>query len=340
MRLKKAAVVLVAGSAMLLGSSAQAHIPFIEPEAREDAPASLPENERAEMDYSFANPFPLAEDRDFRDMDMNTFAFDGIDSMAINAYLVPGDVDVYEIVPVANAALPFPAILASVLPPACAELVDAYPVVALIGPGLPRDPAVLDLLPFDIDAAPVPQPESGMNGALYAPNPAVDPREIFVEDVVTGLSWFLPDGLTQACLEVPPPDIPFNVCESFENTIVATAQQGMIVGEAYYAAIWDPAGEAQDYTMNLGATDANYVDRPDINAEIECFNLIHGECTPPSEDLPDGYFAEVCEKSTGETGGGSSGCSVRSSHDGSAPVLAAIWLFGVLMLRRRPRRVC
>jgi hypothetical protein len=343
MRLNMAAVALVAGFATLLGSSAKAHIPFIEPEAREDAPESLPAGERAEMDYSFDNPFPLAEDLAFQDL--HDFAFDGIDSMAINAYLTPGDIDVYKVVPAANDGFTLfsAAILASVLPPACAELLDEYPVVAAVGPGLPRDPSTLSALPFNIDdAAEVPQPASGMkNGAIFAPNPTVDRREIFVEDVVTGLSWFLPDGLTQVCLE--PPSIPIDACDTFENTILAyEGQDDIVVGEPYYIAVWDPEGDAQDYTMTLGITDAHYVDRLDINAEIECFNLIHGDCTPPYEDLPEGYINELCEKSTGETGStsSSSGCSIRSSSGGSTPVLAVMWLLGVMLLRRRSQRGC
>ncbi len=349
MRLNIAAVALVAGFATLFGSSAQAHIPFIEPEALEDAPASLSESERDAKDYSFENPFPLQEDLDFQaTITTNGFAFDGIDSMAINAYLTPGDIDVYKVVPAANDGFPFApsAILASVLPPACAELLDKYPVVAVVGPSLPRDPSVLSALPFNIDdEAQVPQPAIGNNGAIFAPNPEVDPREIFVEDVVTGLSWFLPDGLTQVCLE--PPSIPVVDCETFENSVYAYDPQDDIdVGEPYYIAVWDPDGQAQDYTLNLGVTDAHYVDRLDINAEIECFNLIHGDCTPPYDELPDGYISEVCEKETGETGGetgstsSSSGCSIRPSNGGSAPVLAVFWLLGVMLLRRRPRRGC
>ena len=97
-----------------------------QPEAREDDPASLSESERAELDYSFENPFPLDEDRAFEDLPDNTFAFDGIDSMAINGYLTPGDVDVYRVVAAENDGnpIPFDAILASALPPACAELLE------------------------------------------------------------------------------------------------------------------------------------------------------------------------------------------------------------------------
>jgi hypothetical protein len=337
MRLNQAAVVMVTGAATLFGSSARAHIPFIEPEALEDAPASLPASERADKDYSFENPFPLQEDLDFQaTITTNVFAFDGIDSMAINGYLTPEDIDVYRVVPAANDGFPFAdaAILASVLPPACAELVDNYPVVAVVGPSLPRDPSVLSALPFDIDdEAQVPQPAAGMNGAIFAPNPEVDPREIFVEDVVTGLSWFLPDGLTQVCLE--PPSIPVVDCETFENTIYAYDPKDDIdVGEPYYIAVWDPAGQAQDYTMNLGVTDAHYVDRLDINAEIECFNLIHGECTPPYDELPEGYFSEVCTDEP--AGSSSSGCSVGSSNGRSS--LAMMALLGMLLWRRRPRR--
>ena len=83
----------------------------------------------------------------------------------------------------------------------------------------------------------------------------------------------------------------------------------------------------------------HYVDRLDINAEIECFNLIHGECTPPYDELPEGYISEVCEKSTAEpTGSSSSGCSVGSSTGGSTLTLAMMALLGMLLWRRRPRR--
>jgi hypothetical protein len=345
---KKIATVSIAACFVFFGSVTNAHIPFVEPEAREDEPAALPAEERAAKDYSFANPFPLGEDRAFQEQ--NGFAFDGIDSMAINGYLVPGDVDVYRVVPAANEGFVFPAILASVLPPACAEFVEAYPVVALVGPGLPRDPAVLALLPFDVDdEAVVPQPAPGANGVLYAPNPKMERREFFVEDVVTGLSWFLPKGLTQECLE--PPGNPFLDCETFANSIVATAQQGMQVGQPYYVAVWDPAGQAQDYTMNLGVTDAHYVDRPEINAEIECFGLIHGGCSQPYPDqpAPEGYFSPLCEKATdagpdsspdaglnsamNTSPGDSSGCSIGSSGKGSLPVVLLVWLVAFCLRR-------
>lgn len=344
MRLKNALVVLVAGGAMLIGSSAEAHIPFVEPEAREDAPASLSESERATMDYSFQNPFPLPEDRALRDM--NDFQYDGIDSMALNGYLVPGDVDVFEVVPAPNDGVPFlgEAILAAALPPACEELLDAYPLVALVGPELAREQSVLDVLPFDIDdPEAVPQPAGDrMNGAILAPNPEIDPREIFVEDVVTGLSWFLPAGQTQTCLE--PPSIPLQDCETLDNSILVSTALGddLAVGEPYYIAIWDPQGREQDYTLTLGVTDAHYVDRPDVNAEIECFKLIHGDCTPPypEDELPEGYINELCNKSVDEpgapaAGGSSSGCSVGALGKSSAPILAAVMLLAAVLLRRR-----
>lgn len=81
MRLKNAIVVLVAGIATLTGSSAEAHIPFVEPEAREDAPASLSESDRATKDYSFENHFPLPDDLAFQAM--HDFQYDGVDSMAV-----------------------------------------------------------------------------------------------------------------------------------------------------------------------------------------------------------------------------------------------------------------
>lgn len=350
MRLKMMAAAAVAGSAMLLGSSAQAHIPFVEAEAREADPASLSAAQRDEIDYSFENPFPHPEDIDFQNEPGNTFQYDGIDSMAVNGYLVPGEVDVFHLVPAENdsGALPFPgAILASALPPACGELVEQYPLVALIGPGLPREADVLERLPFDIDEAPVPQPEAGMNGALFGPNPTIDPREIFVEDVVTGLSWFLPSGTTQECLEGQgPAGNPFQDCDTLENSIVAVASPGqpydLMLGEDYYVAIWDPDGEAQDYTIALGITDAHYVNRPDINSEIECFQLLHSTCTAPYPEMPEGYFTDFCEEKglnpAPFPSSSSSGCSLGPVGDGSTPVAAAAFLLGMLLLRHRTRR--
>ena len=346
MRLKNAVVVLVCSMATLLGSAARAHIPFVEPEARANDPESLSESERAAMDYSWENPFPLAEDRAFQALPTNTFAYDGIDSMAVNGYLTPNEVDVFRLVPAENdsGALPFPgAILASALPPACGELVDQYPLVALVGPGLPREQDVLDRLPFDIDdESEVPQPEAGMNGALFAPNPEIDRREVFVEDVVTGLSWFLPAGTTQDCLEG---GNPFLDCETLDNSILAVTSENqpydLMLGEPYYVALWDPEGEAQDYTVTLGITDAHYVDRPDVNAEIECFQLIHGTCTAPYEEMPEGYFTDFCEDKDSnplpfsEPGSSSSsGCSVGALDPSSASMLAAAVLFAVLLRRR------
>ena len=351
MKLRMVIAAMAACSAMMVGSSARAHIPFIEAEAREADPASLSAEQRAEKDYSFENPFPHQEDIDFQNEPGNTFAYDGIDSMAVNGYLVPGEVDVFHLVPAENdsMALPFPgAILASALPPACGELVDQYPLVALIGPGLPREADVLDQLPFNIDEAPVPQPDAGMNGALFAPNPTIDPREVFVEDVVTGLSWFLPAGTTQECLEGQgPAGNPFQDCDTLENSIVAVTSPGqpydLMLGEDYYVAIWDPDGEAQDYTIALGITDAHYVNRPDINAEIECFQLLHSSCTAPYPEMPEGYFTDFCEQKGQNpdpfpSSSSGRGCSVGPVEGGSAPMAAAAFLLGMLLLLRRARR--
>lgn len=354
----------LAACATLLANPVKAHIPFIEPEAREADPSSVPDEDRTETDYSFKNPFPLEDDVAFQNEPGNTFEYDGIDSMALNGYLVPDDVDVFKVVPASNEAVPFlgVAVLAAALPPACNELIDAYPLMALVGPKLPRDPAVLALLPFDIDDPDeVPQPAEGMNGAIFAPNPENEPREIFVEDVVTGLSWFLPEGQTQQCLE--PPSIPLQDCETLENSILISTALGdeIVAGEPYYLAIWDPQGREQDYTVTLGVTDAHYVDRPDINAEIECFNLIHGECTPPPNP-PEGYFSQVCEDGAGGSGGsggsggdggdggsggdggdgdgngddGGGGCSVGSTQD-SGSMLAMLALLGLLVRWRGAR---
>lgn len=351
MKLRMVMAAVAACFAMLVGSSVRAHIPFIEAEAREADPASLSAEQRAEMDYSFENPFPHQEDIDFQNEPGNTFQYDGIDSMAVNGYLVPGEVDVFRLVPAENdsGALPFPgAVLASALPPACGELVDQFPLVALVGPGLPREADVLDQLPFDIDdASEVPQPEAGMNGALFAPNPTIDPREVFVEDVVTGLSWFLPAGTTQECLEGQgPAGNPFQDCETLENSIVAvtspTQPYDLMLGETYYVAIWDPDGEAQDYTIALGITDAHYVNRPNINSEIECFQLLHDTCTAPYPDMPEGYFTGFCEEKGQNPApfpsSSSSGCSVGPVGDCMTPVAAAAFLLAVLVLRRRARR--
>ena len=165
-----------------------AHNIYLEEQALYDYPFLAPK----ESDASFKNPFILVDDVE--------------QSQAIFAYLTWRDVDVFQFTILPQDLSRGPVIVsASALPPACKETLRNFPVTALVGPGLPPAPPVK--LPFKVPP--------GL-GLVYAPNPPPPPgeqRAIFnlEEGGAAGISWFLPEGLTEECLFAQP----FPTCDFF-----------------------------------------------------------------------------------------------------------------------------
>ena len=114
----------------VLAVPASAHEPFVEEEMARRAGSLI-----ADEDFSFAQPFVIEGNIE--------------ESRAIFSYLHPGDVDVFTftltpgdfLVPGTYPPVFAPVIVsASALPPACVSYNAAYPVSALLGPGLPPPP--------------------------------------------------------------------------------------------------------------------------------------------------------------------------------------------------------
>jgi hypothetical protein len=241
----------------LASGTALAHIPSIEPQATYHKPKKAP----ASADYSFESPRVLES---------------VTDSQAVFAYLTAGDVDVYKFTVTAADLATGPVIVAaSALPPACHYYRNAYPVTALMGPRAPS--------PFGPPGLPAPQPgmdlpfevPAGM-GVIKAENPAAghkEKREIFhvEEEDLGAIAWFLPEGLSQECLTENQ-----SACD-FSNTI---AQPVFYPGD-YYLVIWDPAGDAMDYTANIGFSEENYSADPDVLDQIRDNALLHHPCKEP-----------------------------------------------------------
>lgn len=207
---------------LLIVGEVIAHVPYIEEElVRRIGPAQPAE------DYSFQNPFMIEHSIE--------------ESMAVFSYLHERDVDFFKFSitpdqigfdPITGA--PTPLVNASALPPACLSYLNAYPVTALLGPGLPPPPLDVDL-PFDVPP--------GL-GVVFADNPKIKPaknRPVF--NFPEGdYAWFLPLGLTEHCLL----NAPFT-CD-FSNTISTP----IFVPGDYYLVIWNPEGGKMDYTANIG----------------------------------------------------------------------------------------
>ena len=235
-------------------SSAQAHNIYLEEQARYDYPIVAP----PESDASFANPFILVDDVR--------------QSQAIFAYLTRGDVDVFQFTISPQDLVTGPVIVtASALPPACKETLRNFPVTALVGPGLPPPRPGLHL-PFEVPVG---------YGVLYADNPKPPhgvQREIFnlEEGSASGISWFLPVGLSEDCLFAQP----FPTCD-FSNTIFTP----VFVPGVYQIVIWDPKGKAQDYTANIGLSEEDTVENPVAECQVKANRHLHRRCRLPYNDI-------------------------------------------------------
>ncbi len=239
-----------------MSGTALAHNVSIEPQAVR----KNPQKGAAWEDYSWSNPRVLD---------------DVTHSTSVFGYLTHNDVDVYQFTITAADLANGPVLVsASALAPACANYQNIYPVTALVGPqspspfgppGLPPADPSLDL-PFDVPAG---------NGVVFADNPRVRPRPIFVlppgEADLGNMSWFLPQGLTQHCLEEAQWE-----CD-FSNTIA----QPVFYPGTYYIVMWNPTGVQTDYTANIGYSEAHYEEPSPEDVEIlRDWGILHRGCAP------------------------------------------------------------
>lgn len=240
---------LLALALLLAATPALAHVPLLEPQAADPKPWKAP----ASADASWESPFSLP--------------YDVRESMAIFAYLAPGDQDVFafDVLPAQVAFGPV-VVAASALPPACNQTKEQFPVTALVGPIGPtlRPPADPAALPFPVPPgmgvafAPNPRPEGGIDRAVFS-------------DPSLGLAWFLPLGLTQECLFGDP-----RTCD-YRNTISVP----VFVPGTYHLVMWDPDGQPQDYTANIGFLEGGIPADPAVIAAVRDNGWLHGPCTPP-----------------------------------------------------------
>jgi hypothetical protein len=133
---------------------------------------------------------------------------------------------------------------ASALPPACSQYKNFYPKTVLMGIGLP---APTEELPFDVPPG---------YGVIVAENPHVIDREILTE---VGISWYLPDGLTQQCLY----EAPWS-CD-YTNTI----SQAVFAPGQYFLIVYADEGRFGDYTANIGFLETGTPLTPEQEAIVE-----------------------------------------------------------------------
>ena len=234
-------IVLFVITTMLFAGVVYAHSPYME-----------------EGDFSFDAPFVIAPAQDGGPPAV-------MRSMAVFAFLDNNDFDVYQFTltpgdfykPVLDEfgrpifengqmVMQFSPVIisASALPPACQEYKNFYPKTALLGFGLPAPVAEL---PFDVPMG---------YGVVVADNPHVEQRETLTE---VGISWYLPEGLTQYCLYNAP-----YLCD-YTNTI----SQAVFAPDTYYLVVYDDTGRFGDYTANIGFLEMGEEQTPEQEAIIE-----------------------------------------------------------------------
>jgi hypothetical protein len=229
---------------LLITGLAQAHNPYLEPQALTDKPWK-----NRDLDSSFDNPFWL---QDHVQQSQAIFGWlDNHDTDVVAFNLTPADLAFGPVI-----------VAASTLPTACNQTKQNYPATALVGPGLPPAPPGL---PFD---AP---PGFGVLVALNPTIPSNEERPIFHAEGDLNISWFLPDGLTEQCLLHAP-----WTCD-FSNTISTP----VFVPGPYYIVTWDPQGKHQNYTFNIGFEEGSTMPDPETEDIIRDNEWMHTPCTEP-----------------------------------------------------------
>ncbi|CAM9284693.1 unnamed protein product [Choristocarpus tenellus] len=177
-----------------------------------------------------------------------------LSSQAINMFLDECDYDVVSFT-ISNDDNGL--VVAQPLVPACHETRRNFPSLALVGnlasltaavltPIVPATESELMDLPWYDDLV---AHYSSDLGAIITTNPRCSPtpscRELFTaEQALTGVSWYLPEGLNEDCL---PNELGGPGSCDFTNSIVAIVPPG-----DYFLVVWDPRGKAQYITLNIG----------------------------------------------------------------------------------------
>lgn len=199
-----------------------------------------------------------------------------LDSQAIFSWLDPEDFDVYQFTVMPSdfaqgAGLGFGGafVIAAPIPPACNQTRNHYPAIALVAPfgtAPVQDPAFFDL-PFDVP------PGHGVLPMFNTRAHGNEQRPIFVlppedTDIPLNLSWFLPSG----CMTEP----------YFDCSMSDTLGSPIFVPfTTAYLVVWNPAGNAIDYTLNLGVDESTFLNFRNIEDMVRDNNHLHTPCTIP-----------------------------------------------------------
>ena len=156
----------------------------------------------------------------------------------------------------------------------CEETRDQYPVMALLGPGLPRD-----LVPQgkkEKKSSPLHKKvqkflrQNEDYGVMFVENPVHDSRNDAVYAMTENdftLSWFMPLGLNATCIK-------YQNCD-YSNTIGTF----LSTPGTYYVAFWDPEGKPMDITANIGTAEDGTVENEELEELVTEYGLLDGCCT-------------------------------------------------------------
>jgi hypothetical protein len=223
--------IIVLSVFLLVPAIAQAHLAIIEPETlrrygevmTEDVPYYIPYGGE---DFSFKYPYIITTEAvTFVDNSGKTVIATNLEQeVGTYSYLAKNDVDVYKftVLPTGPAAN---LLRLSIMPPACEQYKHFYPVVGLIGPGLPP---IAEALPFEI-------PEDCVGCGMVRTFPTEVPpgeRPIFPQTTAEGnflYAWFYA-----------------------VNTLTDTINVRNLMPGTYYLVVWDPQGQAGDYSLVYG----------------------------------------------------------------------------------------
>lgn len=220
-------------------------------------------NEHGEILLSEPKPWQRM-DGDASWAEPHDIKFPVMDSQAIFAWLDPEDIDVYRF----SVTSP-DFVIAAPIPPACNQTRNHYPAIALVAPfgtAPVQDPSWFDL-PFQVP------PGHGVLPVYNTRAHGDEERPIFVlppedTEVPLNLSWFLPSG----CVTEPY----FDCTES--DTLALPVFAPYVT---YYLVVWNPAGNAIDYTLNLGVGEDNFQSFRNIEDLVRDNNHLHTPCTEP-----------------------------------------------------------
>jgi MYXO-CTERM domain-containing protein len=273
---------------------ASAHVVSFEPEAKLADPSTATPAD----DYSLDSPRILEN---------------VVDSLAIHGFLHDDDVDWYEFTLGDNDVPEIVSVLA--LSPACEETRDQYVNVALLAAHLPAaDPATS--LPFEL-------PDGfGIEVPQNPEVPADAERPVFYEPSSGNFS-FLPLGVTNDCIWNEP-----WACD-WSHTIGGTREDA----GRYLVAVWTTTGEAADYVLSVGMSDANYYVSED-EALVANNAWLHFPCTVIDGGIDTAAFEDGdAQPEEDEAAKREPGCSMTGQRSNGG--LLVLSLLGLVRRRRR-----